>query len=60
MTEPEPLPADDPLWDCPNLIITPHCAGANGRVGRNRLADFVAANVARFVSGKPPAHVVAI
>lgn len=25
--EKEPLPPDDPLWDCPNLLITPHCAG---------------------------------
>lgn len=24
---PEPLPADDPLWDCPNTIITPHVSG---------------------------------
>ena len=25
--EQEPLPADDPLWDCPNLLIMPHVAG---------------------------------
>ena len=23
----EPLPADDPLWECPRLLITPHVAG---------------------------------
>lgn len=27
VTEPEPLPADDPLWDCGNVVITPHVAG---------------------------------
>lgn len=27
VTEPEPLPTDSPLWDIPNLIITPHVAG---------------------------------
>lgn len=27
VTTPEPLPANDPLWDAPNLIITPHVAG---------------------------------
>lgn len=27
VTEPEPLPADHPLWDAPRAIITPHCAG---------------------------------
>ncbi len=25
--EQEPLPQDDPLWTCPNLLITPHCSG---------------------------------
>ena len=24
VTEPEPLPSDSPLWDFPNVIITPH------------------------------------
>ena len=24
---PEPLPADHPLWSCPNTIITPHISG---------------------------------
>jgi phosphoglycerate dehydrogenase-like enzyme len=27
VTETEPLPADSPLWDAPNLILTPHVAG---------------------------------
>ncbi len=27
VTEPEPLPADHPLWDAPNAIITPHISG---------------------------------
>ena len=27
VTEPEPLPADHPLWDAPRTIITPHIAG---------------------------------
>ena len=25
--EKEPIPADDPIWDCPRLLITPHCSG---------------------------------
>ncbi len=29
VTEPEPLPEDHPLWDCPNLLITPHVGGAS-------------------------------
>lgn len=27
VTDPEPLPADHPLWDCENLILTPHITG---------------------------------
>ncbi|KAF1989661.1 2-hydroxyacid dehydrogenase [Aulographum hederae CBS 113979] len=27
VTDPEPLPPDDPLWDAPNVIITPHVSG---------------------------------
>jgi phosphoglycerate dehydrogenase-like enzyme len=60
VTEPEPLPAGDPLWGAPNLIITPHVAGASGLVGRERLAGFIAANVARFVAGEPVSCVVTL
>ncbi|MGY5764218.1 phosphoglycerate dehydrogenase [Brachybacterium sp. DNPG3] len=40
VTDPEPLPADDPLWGAPNLVVTPHAAGgrpvgADERVTRN-------------------------
>ena len=60
VTSPEPLPAADPLWDSPNLILTPHVAGASGPVGRRRLAEFVGANVARFVAGQPVLSVVTL
>ncbi|KAF2400523.1 hypothetical protein EJ06DRAFT_433324 [Trichodelitschia bisporula] len=29
VTTPEPLPEDDPLWDAPNVIISPHVSGAS-------------------------------
>jgi phosphoglycerate dehydrogenase-like enzyme len=60
VTEPEPLPAGDPLWGAPNLLITPHVAGASGPVGRERLAAFIGANVARFVAGEPVSCVVTL
>ena len=28
VTDPEPLPKDDPLWDAPNCIVTPHISGS--------------------------------
>ena len=38
VTDPEPLPADSPLFDLPNAFITPHLAGSQGnevsRLGR--------------------------
>jgi phosphoglycerate dehydrogenase-like enzyme len=58
VTDPEPLPPDHPLWDCPNLIISPHVAGSSGAKGRQRLADFVVENTARYAAGQPVTHVV--
>ena len=58
--ESEPLPPDHPLWSSPNLIISPHVAGSCGARGRERLADFVAENVGRFVAGQAVTHTVSI
>jgi phosphoglycerate dehydrogenase-like enzyme len=52
VTDPEPLPADDPLWDAPNLIISPHCGGGGSTLSPQRLADTVERNLQRFVAGK--------
>jgi phosphoglycerate dehydrogenase-like enzyme len=60
VTDPEPLPSDDPLWDAPNLIITPHCGGSCGPIGGERLADLVCDNLSRFLGGTPLRHVVTI
>jgi phosphoglycerate dehydrogenase-like enzyme len=60
VTDPEPLPPDDPLWDAPNLIITPHCAGACGPIAGERLADLACDNLSRFIGGGPLLHVVTL
>jgi phosphoglycerate dehydrogenase-like enzyme len=60
VTDPEPLPAEHPLWAAPNLIISPHLAGAVGKTGYERLADIAAKNVDRFLAGQPLAHVVSL
>ena len=44
----EPLPADSPLWDAPNLLITPHQAGNRA----DRGAELIATNVRRYLAGE--------
>lgn len=60
VTEPEPLPPDHPLWDAPNIIISPHVAGAAGDVGARRQAEVVTHNIQRFVKGEPLENIVHI
>jgi phosphoglycerate dehydrogenase-like enzyme len=48
----EPLPADSPLWDLENLLITPHTAGMAGNLW-NRHYDLFSENIRRFLEGEP-------
>ncbi|HEV8131114.1 MAG TPA: D-2-hydroxyacid dehydrogenase [Acidobacteriota bacterium] len=57
VTDPEPLPAEDPLWDCPHLIITPHNSG-DAPIRQKRHVALVAENVRRYSSGLPMLNVV--
>lgn len=57
VTDPEPLPADDPLWNLPNVLLTPHVAGSLGNELR-RLTATAAAEVESFVAGHPFRHPV--
>lgn len=50
VTEVEPLPADDPLWAAPNLILTPHNSGSTDGTKR-RAAEAFIANLERWVAG---------
>ena len=54
VTEVEPLPADSPLWDAPNLLLTPHAAGGRP-VGADEL---VAANLDALLAGRELRNVV--
>ncbi len=56
-TEPEVLPARSPLYDLPNVFLTPHVAGAIGSE-RERLVDLALDEVERFVRGEPLHHEV--
>lgn len=53
VTEPEPLPEGHPLWQLPNVILSPHLAGAAPERYNERLAGHVAANVRARVAGQP-------
>ncbi len=55
--ETEPLPADHPLWDMENVIITPHVAWM-GPDSEARRLDVLRANLRRFVAGEPLLNVV--
>lgn len=48
----EPLPADSPLWDMPNVIVTPHCSGAT-RLAAARAAEVFLDNLRRRTVGEP-------
>lgn len=57
VTDPEPLPADHPLWSVDGLLLTPHVAGScTGR--EKRAYGIAAAEVARFVKGEEPHNLV--
>ncbi|PWT89584.1 MAG: D-2-hydroxyacid dehydrogenase [Proteobacteria bacterium] len=60
VTDPEPLPKDHPLWGAPNLIITPHFAGACGVLGTQRMAAIAEDNIKRFMRGDALTNVVRI
>ncbi|RMZ87621.1 hypothetical protein DV736_g5152, partial [Chaetothyriales sp. CBS 134916] len=51
VTEPEPLPKDDPLWDAKNVVITPHISGS-GREYFGRAYDVLIANLGRLARGQ--------
>jgi phosphoglycerate dehydrogenase-like enzyme len=57
VTDPEPLPADHPLWTAPGLLLTPHVAGSVHGYSRRAYA-VVAAEVARYAAGGKPENLV--
>jgi phosphoglycerate dehydrogenase-like enzyme len=52
VTDPEPLPADHPLWELPNVLLTPHVAGSV-RGLLPRAYRLVGEQLRRFVAGEP-------
>lgn len=52
VTDPDVPPASSPLWELPNVLLTPHVAGAAGNELR-RLGDHAVDEVVRFAAGRP-------
>jgi phosphoglycerate dehydrogenase-like enzyme len=52
VTKAEPLPPGDPLWDAPNLYLSPHCS-VSPDAYVERMLDFLAENVAHWLRGEP-------
>ena len=57
VTDPEPLPEDDPLWDAPNCIITPHISGL-GSAYVDRAFQVLEVNLDRRDNGEKLINVV--
>jgi glyoxylate reductase len=55
VTDPEPLPADDPLLSAPNLIVVPHIGSAT-RAARERMAELAVDNLLAGLAGEPMPH----
>ena len=52
VTDPEPLPKDDPLWTTPNCYITPHTGGGHRNEKERQVRHFLD-NLRRFERGQP-------
>ncbi|MFG3346802.1 hydroxyacid dehydrogenase [Streptomyces sp. NPDC048018] len=52
VTDPELPPPDSPLYELPNVLLTPHVAGSLGNE-LHRMADHALAEVARYARGEP-------
>jgi phosphoglycerate dehydrogenase-like enzyme len=57
VTEKEPLAADSPLWAAPNLILTPHRAGASQHRPR-MVFEFFSQHLERYLKGEKPQNVI--
>jgi len=57
VTDPEPLPADHPLWSAPGLLLTPH-VGGSVPLAMDRAYRVAAEQIAAFAAGNTPPNLV--
>ena len=59
VTDPEPLPENSPLWDVPNLLLTPHVAGGlRLEITRRKCVEMAQENLRRYLAGEPLKNLV--
>ena len=58
VTDPEPLPPDDPLLQSPNLIVVPHIGSAT-HTARHAMTELAVENLLAALDGRPMPHPVA-
>jgi len=55
--EQEPLPAESPLWDLPNVFVSPHSASTVG-AENGRIVELFRDNLRRYLEGRPLRNVL--
>ena len=59
VTDPEPLPENSPLWDVPNLLLTPHVAGGlRLEITRRKCVEMAQENLRQYLAGEPLKNLV--
>ena len=57
VVDPEPLPADSPLWDCPGLLVSPHVGGSSSAMWP-RAYRLVRDQLHRIARGEEPVNIM--
>jgi phosphoglycerate dehydrogenase-like enzyme len=57
VTDPEPLPSESPLWQLPNVLVTPHIAG-DSPAADQRVYELIGNQIRRHLKGQPLLNVV--
>lgn len=57
VTDPEPLPADHPLWTLPGVLISPHVGGAASAM-QPRVIRLIRTQIDRMLAGEEPLNIV--
>lgn len=59
VTDPEPLPADHPLWNAKNLVLTPHVSGGyHTKETHDRIVKIAVSNIEKYLNNEPLMNVI--